>query len=78
MFLQTYPNPLQDNPAYSVVKWVFFFHRYYFTQIRFLIMFHADSIVTWFFFYMEIIRQYFVDADDSVPQKVYIWFWSFL
>ncbi|XP_010539385.1 PREDICTED: ATP-dependent 6-phosphofructokinase 3-like [Tarenaya hassleriana] len=34
--LPTYPNPLQDNPAYSVVK------------------------------------QYFVDADDSVPQKVVV------
>ncbi|AEE85178.1 putative 6-phosphofructokinase [Arabidopsis thaliana] len=34
--LPTYPNPLQDNPAYSVVK------------------------------------QYFVDADDSVPQKIVV------
>lgn len=34
--LPTYPNPLQDNPAYSVVK------------------------------------QYFVDADDTVPQKVVV------
>ncbi|KAG1367841.1 ATP-dependent 6-phosphofructokinase 3 [Cocos nucifera] len=33
--LPTYPNPLQDNPAYSVAK------------------------------------QYFVDVDDTVPQKVY-------
>ncbi|KAH0896591.1 hypothetical protein HID58_046159 [Brassica napus] len=34
--LPTYPNPLQDNPAYSVVK------------------------------------QYFVDADDSVPEKIVV------
>uniref|UniRef100_A0A1J3IY69 ATP-dependent 6-phosphofructokinase n=2 Tax=Noccaea caerulescens TaxID=107243 RepID=A0A1J3IY69_NOCCA len=34
--LPTYPNPLQDNPAYSVVK------------------------------------QYFVDADDTVPQKIVV------
>ncbi|XP_059638277.1 ATP-dependent 6-phosphofructokinase 3-like isoform X2 [Cornus florida] len=34
--LPTYPNPLQDNPAYSVVK------------------------------------QYFVDVDDTVPQKVVV------
>uniref|UniRef100_A0A2P2JCJ1 ATP-dependent 6-phosphofructokinase n=1 Tax=Rhizophora mucronata TaxID=61149 RepID=A0A2P2JCJ1_RHIMU len=34
--LPTYPNPLQDNPAYSVV------------------------------------RQYFVDVDDTVPQKVVV------
>ncbi|KAL0729147.1 hypothetical protein Bca4012_025240 [Brassica carinata] len=35
-YLPTYPNPLQDNPAYSVVK------------------------------------QYFVDADDSVPEKIVV------
>lgn len=29
------------------------------------------------FYYGKFFRQYFVDADDSVPQKVYIWFGTF-
>lgn len=35
--MQTYPNPLQDNPSYSVVKWVYM-HLIVLTHSSFLMV----------------------------------------
>lgn len=61
VLLQTYPNPLQTNPAYSVVKYVKFFNK---NDLSFF-QFNTVTLYDLNFF-----RQYFVNEGDTVAQKV--------
>lgn len=61
VLLQTYPNPLQTNPAYSVVRYVKFFKKNDSCFFQFITVTLYD--LTFF-------RQYFVNEGDTVTQKV--------
>ena len=71
---QTYSNPLQDNPAYSVVKWVTFSIDFCY-EINFACFFLGNDLVriddsNWDICVLPFARQYFVNVDDTVAQKV--------
>lgn len=64
--LQTYPNPMRFNPAYSVVKWVYLHHIMIHSSIytfQYILIFNKQHVLRYF-------RQYFIDFDDTVPEKV--------
>lgn len=66
---QTFPNPLQDHPAYSTVKWGFLSIWLF---CFFLITSNLSScaICQTELSMHTFTRQYFVNADDTVPEKV--------